>query len=459
MISDVFYIWTGKIAYVLLGILAASIAGTLSYLVWLFLEKETAKFHVRVAMQFLRMILACFLIPIIPFVIYAFVKIPELGTEILLIPTSIATILLVAVPLCLFTFIVISVNRYWDYRKKLYLCRDNVPIMDEKYQTLLEKWCTKLGIRKKVQLSFNEYIKSPAILYYKGYQIVIPTHIKDEREFNMALLHELVHLKHGDLRTKRIGAIANVLHAFNPFISRLRKDIEKWTEVDCDKATCEYGKEEFSRKEYFDCLMDLKERSQEPSEVKEICGLAENQDLVTFRVNTMLELERNEMTTPLMGYVITLFFLVFLTVGSFKVSNIVYEFGVELFVEFQREKADDSLPEDSTIAIFAGTKLVYADAKILNQDDSLNFTVGPKETWIFDVSEENVNGVFISVICGRVHFLVGGIGEDEQVVNIESNGNLSDRLILDYGNIQQIFVQNPGEAPMEIELLVLADFR
>lgn len=454
MISDVFYIWTGKIAYVLLGILAASIAGTLSYLVWLFLERRTAKFHVRISMLFLRMVLACYLIPIIPFVVYAFLKGLKLGEEILLIPTPMATILLIVVPVCLVGLIVAFVNKYWEHRKKSFLCWDNVPITDEKYLAMLDKWCKKLKIRKKVYLNSNEFIRSPAILYNKGYQIVLPTYMENDKEINMAILHELVHLKHGDLRTKHIGDFTNALHSFNPVTSKLREDIEKWAEVDCDRDTCEIGKDEFERNEYFDCLMDLRVRSQMESQLREICGLVENQDLVAFRINIMHDLKREEMTTPLAGYVVTLFFLVILTVGSFKVSYSVYKIWIELFVNFQEETLDNSSPKNSTMELFTGTELVYSDEEILNQDDGLNFKIDSKETWIFDVSEKNVNRVLIGVMCDGGHFLVGGIGEDEQVISIESSGDLVEWLMMSDGNIQQIFLQNPGEELIEIELLV-----
>lgn len=457
MISDVLYILTGKIAYVLLGVLTASIAGTFSYLVWLFLEKGTAKFHVKVAMQFLRMVLACFLVPVVPFVILVFRKDLEFGSGILQVLTPMSVLLLVVVPICLFTLIVISIVKYWNYRKKLYLCRDNVPIEDEKYRAILDKWCQKLGIRKKIQLSFNEHIKSPAILYYKGYQIVMPTFVTDEREFNMALLHELVHLKHGDLRTKQIGAVVNVLHAFNPVIYKLRRDIEKWTEVDCDRTTCDIGKEEFSRKEYFNCLMDLKERSQKEFKMKEMCGLVENQNLVNFRVDSMLELKRDEMKTPLTGYFLTLFFLVFLTVASFGVSSYLYETWFELLVKLQAETLDTSQLEVSAMEIFGNTQLVYSKEKILDQEDSLNFTIAPKETWIFDISERNVSVVLIHVVIKKGHVLAGGIGEGDQAVSIESADDLTERVSMNHGNVQQIFIQNLEEESVKVELLVLAE--
>lgn len=454
MIYDIFYILNAKIAYVLLGLLAASIAGTLSYLIWLFLEKRTAKFHVTTAMLFLRMTLACFLVPIIPFVIFAFGKYPEFGPGILQVLTPMAALILVVVPICLFSLVTISIVKYWNYRKKLYLCRDNVPIEEEKYLAIMEKWCQKLGIRKKVQLSFNEQILSPAILYYKGYQIMMPTYITDEREFSMALLHELVHLKHGDLRTKQIGSIANILHAFNPVIYKLRDDIERWTEVDCDLTTCETGKEEFDRREYFNCLLSLRDRSQEAVQLKEMCGLAENQSLLVFRVDAMSQLKRDEMKRPVTGYLLAFFFLVLLTMGSFVVSFHIYIFWHDLILQFHEEKLEDPIPEITTMEMFADTEMVYCDEKILYWDDSFNFTIDAKETWFFDVSDAKVNLLFLNVRCEDGHYFAGGIFEDGQVARLESDGNLADCLKMDNSVIKQIFIQNSGERSIDIELLL-----
>lgn len=452
MILDVFYIWTGKIAYVLLGILAASIAGTLSYLVWLFLEKETAKFHVRISMPFLRMVLACFLIPIVPFAIYIFEKGMEWGGEIVLVSRPMVLILFIVVPICLVGLVVISMDKYWEYRQRLFLCLDNVPILDQKYLAMRDGWCEKLKIRKKIQLNYNKYIRSPAILYHKGYQIIIPTYMDNDKEINMAILHELVHLKHGDLWTKRIGVVANVLHKFNPYIKRLREDIEKWAEVDCDRDTCEIGKEEFGRDEYYDCLLNLRTRSKKESKLKDMCGFIENQDLVLFRINAMEELKREEMTRPLMGYVVIWLFLVIFTVGSFRVSYTMYEVWINLFTDYKEETLDIASPESSTGSFFADTKLVYSDEDILNQEDGLTIKIGSKETWIFDVSKENIKEVSLDIRCKEGDYLVGGIGEEKQVLSVECSGHWADWLTMNKENIQQVFVQNLGEESIKIEL-------
>lgn len=452
MIYDIFYILNAKIAYVLLGLLAASIAGTLSYLIWLFLEKRTAKFHVTTAMLFLRMTLACFLVPVVPFIIFAFRKDLELGGEVLQVLTPMAVLILVVVPICLFSLVMISIVKYWNYRKKLYLCRDNVPVEEERYLVILEKWCQKLEIRKKVQLSINEEIQSPAILYYKGYQIMMPAYITDEREFSMALLHELVHLKHGDLRTKQIGSIANVLHAFNPVIYKLRDDIERWTEVDCDLTTCETGKGEFDRREYFKCLLSLRDRSQEAVQLKEMCGLAENQSLIVFRVDAMSQLKRDEMKKPVTGYLLAFFLLVLLTVGSFAVSSSVYRHWFKWILNYKQEKLDDVSPELSTMEMFAGTEIVYSNEKIFDRDDSFNFTIDAKETWFFDVSDAKASLLFLNVRCDG-HYFSGCILENGKITSLESDGNLADRLKMENSMVKQIFIQNPEDEPIDIELL------
>lgn len=455
MILDVFYIWTSKIAYVLLGILAASIAGTLSYLVWLFLEKETAKFHVRISMPFLRMALACFLIPIVPFAIYIFEKGFELGGEIVLVSRPMVLLLFIVVPICLVGLLVISMDKYWEYRQRLFLCFDNVPITDEKYLAMRDRWCKKLKIRKKIQLNFNEYMRSPAIMYHKGYQIVIPTYMDNDKEINMAILHELVHLKHGDLWTKRIGVVAHVLHRFNPYIKRLREEIEKWAEVDCDRDTCEIGKEEFERNEYYDCLLNLRTQSKRESKLKDMCGFIENQDLVLFRINAMEELKREEMKRPLIGYVVIWLFLVIFTVGSFRASYTMYEVWINLLTDYKEETLDIASLESSTGSLFTDTKLMYSDEDIFNQDDGLNIKIESKETWIFDVSGENRNEVYLDIRCTGGNYLVGGIGEDGQVLSMESSRHFTDWLVMNHGCIHQIFVQNLDDESIKIELFVL----
>lgn len=447
-----------KISYVLLGILAASIAGTLSYLVWLFLEKGTAKFHIRIAMHFLRMVLMCYLVPIFPFVVFCCLGTDEERHGFLLHTKTMTVMIVVIVPVCVFVMMSVLVAKYWNYRKKKYLCLDNKPITDKELLALLEKWRKKLRIHRRISLSANKYMNSPGVLYYKGYQIIMPSHMTNNADFRMALLHELVHLKHRDLFTKQIGAMVNVLHGFNPLVKKLREKIEYWSEVACDFAVCEYGKDEFSRQEYYSCLLRLKLSSQEELDIKDMCGLAEKQSMISFRVHAVHNVTEREMYTPLYGYVVTLAILAMVILGSVEASWRISQNWFFNIANYTKEKTGVYLSESDTDNIFKEWHIVYSDEQILDREDSYDFVIYPDEVILFDISEEDLDEVWVYAWCRDSRYSLGCIDNRGQLWETNNEEYFADWIKAEEGSIQQIFIQYWGEAPIKVEFFVSSDY-
>lgn len=457
MIYDVQYVIVGIISYLLLGILTASIAGTLSYLIWLFLERETAKFHIRVSMHFLRMVLACYLVPIIPFFVLCICERSETGYEYVTFSVIATIIFFVVVPVCVFTMVATLCKKYWDYRRKLYTCLDNVPIDDEEKLALLEKWCKKLKIHQKVHLSSNDYVTSPQILYYKGYQIIMPSYIMGNKDFSMALLHELVHLKHGDLITKQMASIAHVLHGFNPFAAKLRNKIERWAEVDCDFAVCEYGKGEFTRQEYYNCLLRLKLRSSEEKTIRDMCGLVENRKLVSFRVDMVHSITEKEMHTPVYGYLVVAFIPLMATFGSVELFRQINQKWIQDIVIYRHEGVDDSSLAANSEGLFEKAEVVYSEEQLLNREDSFDFTLNPNEIWVFDISEGNLSAIWIYTHSRHGRYSSGCIDNKGKILKRDSNNNFADWFDAGERTIKQVFVKSMDNKPVKIELLVGED--
>ncbi len=447
-----------KILYVLLGILAASVAGTLSYLIWLFLEKGTAKFHIRIAMQFLKMVLMCYLAPIVPFVVFCCMEAGGDRHDFLLHTSTGMILILVFVPICVFTLAGILLAKYWNYRKKRYLCMDNEPITDEKLLALLEKWRKKLRIHKKVFLSTNKYMMSPGVLYYKGYHIIMPSHMTNSADLQMALLHELVHLKHRDLFIKQIGAIVNVLHGFNPMIKRLREKIEYWCEVACDFAVCEYGREEFSRQEYYNCLLRLKLQSQDELPIEDMCGLAENQNMVSFRIGKVHNVSEKEMYTPLYGRVVTFAVLAIVVGGSIDASWHINQNWIHGMAHYTRVEADVYLSQRDIDNLFKNFHVVYSEEQILDREDSYDFVIYPYEVMFFDIPKEDLDEVWVYAKCRSSQYSFGCIDNKGQLWEMDIDRSASDWLKVENGEIRQIFIQYWGETPIKVELLVGSDY-
>ena len=452
---NVMYILNGKLAYVVLGALAATLAGSFSYFIWLFLGRGAARFYIKNTMKFLKLIIACFLLPILPFFILQFVKGMENGEAILPVVTPISVLLFVLASIWVATLVIVLLYRYSHYRSKLRLCEENISASCDALDAVLDKWKKKLGIKKNIIVYYNDYVSSPAIIYNKGYQILLPTYTLSDEEVNIALLHELVHLKHGDILTKNIGFLVNAVHAFNPVSYALRTQIERWAEVDCDLDACEIGKEEFSRKEYFDCILNLKQKSQEAFYVDEMCCFMENQKLIEFRVDMMIKYKSGEQRLSLWAFLLTLFLMLFVTAGTYDMSSGAYRLWYEHSLHYTEEAAEKNEQNLAENSIFADTELVYSEKQVLNQMASTDFSINPNEAWIFDVSEEALSDVFVSVVCDGDNYCIGCISSEGQVVSMEASGDKDTVLSLENSGINYVFIKNRSDGVNKVEMLVM----
>lgn len=121
------------------------------------------------------------------------------------------------------------------------------------------------------------------------------------------------------------------------------------------------------------------------------------------------------------------------------------------YTEEAAEKNEQNLAENS---IFADTELVYSEKQVLNQMASTDFSINPNEAWIFDVSEEALSDVFVSVVCDGDNYCIGCISSEGQVVSMEASGDISNLLSTD-GTIKQIFVKNQSDSVNKVEMLVM----
>lgn len=452
---NLIYFLNGKLAYVVLGVLAATLAGSFGYFIWLFLGKEAARFYIKNTMRFLKLILTCFLLPIIPFFILQFLKGMENGEEILPVITPITVLLFILSSVWLVMLAMVLLYRYMHYRSKLRLCEENISVGSNELDVVLDKWKKRLGIKKKISVYYNDVVSSPAIIYNKGYQILLPTYTLSDEEINIALLHEPVHFKHGDIRTKNIGFLVNAVHAFNPVSYALRTQIERWAEVDCDLDACEIGKEEFSRKEYFDCILNMKQKSQEALYVDEMCCFMENQKLIEFRVDMMVKYRKDEWKYSLWAFVLTLFLMFSVTAGIYGISSGAFRLWYAHSLHYTEETLEENQQKLAENSIFADTELVYSDEQVLNQTQSTDFTINPNEAWIFDVSEEALSTVFVSVVSDGDNYCIGCIDSDGEVFCVEASGDKDTFLSLENSSIRYVYIKNQCDSSNKVEMLVM----
>lgn len=111
--------------------------------------------------------------------------------------------------------------------------RGGRPVTDEDFATLLTECRQRLRVRRAVQAFETECIQSPALCGWWRPRLLLPvglTRRLTRDELRHVLLHELAHLKRGDICVNWLATAAQVLHWFNPAVwyglRRLRAERE-----------------------------------------------------------------------------------------------------------------------------------------------------------------------------------------------------------------------------------------
>lgn len=456
---DVICFLSEKLAYIVLGVLSATLAGSLGYIIWLFLGRGAAKFYIKNAVKFLKLLLACYVVPILPFLAAVFLKGTDAGGRIPLVLDPMKRVLAIFFLLWLVAVVLMLIRGYSSYSKKKKLCTYNTLVQNPTILAMADKWKQRLGIKRDIPIYYNSQVASPAIIYNRCYQILLPIYPMADDEINIALLHELMHFKHGDIVTKVIAFLVNIMHAFNPITYWLRYKISRWIEVACDFASCEAGEEEFSRSDYFHCVLDLRERSENFFNAQGACYFLEEQRMMDFRVDMMSKMKGEQLSVPAWSFVLTFFLMLFVTAGSWKLSSgaVWLWFEGSLVSAEKEEMFQEEYTEMAVEDLFADAEIFYSDKDILNQEQSTDFTLAPGDLWIFDVSEHDIDEVSVFVECADGGYSVGCAGEYESRAEyIDSSGAFIDFMELDDDRVQMVFIKNTNDKSIDVELLVLS---
>lgn len=166
----------------------------------------------------------------------------------------------------------------------------SVPEDDVEVLACYERVANCLGIRRKIPLLRNDLFATPFTAGVFRQKVVLPFEKYGEKELAIIFAHELVHCKRRDLFFKIESVFVNVLHAVNPFAYLVRHFVGEYTEMTCDISACEYAKELFSLKEYFQVVLELAGKEGQESDL--VSALAGMPSLLEKRASAMLAYRR-----------------------------------------------------------------------------------------------------------------------------------------------------------------------
>ncbi len=115
--------------------------------------------------------------------------------------------------------------------------------------------CKKLKV--PVRLSYSGAVEVPFTYGWKKPVIVIPSHLKHQNpeKLNLAIRHELMHIRHHDYALNTVLMVVKALFWFHPIIHNLYNGFKEYREISCDSEVL--SDDSVSRKSYAQLLFEL----------------------------------------------------------------------------------------------------------------------------------------------------------------------------------------------------------
>lgn len=126
-----------------------------------------------------------------------------------------------------------------QHRKLAWEIRKQEPITDARVRHLLESCKARLGMKREVKVSITRTVNTPALFGNKHPCLLVPGDMLqqlEDRELRLIFLHELIHLKRGDILVNWFMILVRSLHWFNPAVWLALKRLRADQEMACDAA-------------------------------------------------------------------------------------------------------------------------------------------------------------------------------------------------------------------------------
>lgn len=156
----------------------------------------------------------------------------------------------------------------WEFHN--WKMQHNMPLRADKYKDMLKRMYPYRNW-KRIQFYTNFTMKSPVVAGAFAQKIILPDYKLTDKQMQVILMHEGMHIVRFDNLAKRISSIITYINWFNPLLVPYIKELDEWGDIACDINVCQRflgGNYNF----YYNILLDVKasERSVVPPFVSQL---------------------------------------------------------------------------------------------------------------------------------------------------------------------------------------------
>lgn len=199
----------------------------------------------------------------------------------------------------------ILIKNIYQYLKLKKVLNTGIIIHDSSTQNLFNILKNYYNIKTNVILKKSNFIQAPISFGFLTPTIFLPNISMEEEELEMVLSHELIHIKHCDLKIKSLCLLIIILHWFNPLCYLLSRELNNVCEYVCDETYIQNANM-IKRKAYGHLLLQMSEYNiiNKQTFIASFCG----KNILKRRIELMLKINNHRKFNFLISLVIILFF-------------------------------------------------------------------------------------------------------------------------------------------------------
>lgn len=113
----------------------------------------------------------------------------------------------------------------------------------------------RLRLTHVPSIRYCSLTSTPVTVKKHKFIILLPLRNYSSNELYAILLHEMIHIKHNDLRKLQFGRILTIIFWFYPIAYLFRRDIELLCETGCDQTVLKFLSDDLSHRDYFTLIL------------------------------------------------------------------------------------------------------------------------------------------------------------------------------------------------------------
>ncbi len=202
------------------------------------------------------------------------------------------------------------------------LLRCSEPERSQDVLDCFERIKQQLGIHSRIVLLRSREGCVPCTVGILRKKVIIPARTPEfcMKELEVIFSHELMHCKRQDLFFRAEFVAANLIHALNPLVYRMREYDNDYTEVACDQMACEAMEGSFSHKEYCSTILEMVVQKKDEQEEVAL-GITEKKSALQQRVEAMIQYEGSGKMKKQIAALLTVVFVAGSSMTAYAAGN------------------------------------------------------------------------------------------------------------------------------------------